>query len=47
MIKFITVAISPEGEAVVLGEKPDRRNEIAALLWGLATCICYTYSEPS
>ena len=46
MIKFITVGKSPEGEAVVLGEKPEQRNEFAALLWGLAACICYTFTEP-
>ena len=27
MINFIIVAISLEGEAVVLGEKPDQRND--------------------
>lgn len=46
MIKFITVAISPEGEALVLGEKPDGRYELDVLLWGLATCMRCTVTEP-
>lgn len=47
MIKFITIAISPEDEALVLGEKPDGRNELDVLLWGLAAGIAVHSQSPA